>query len=142
MADTENVPPTSSTSRQKPVVKSAKSKTAPSDRKKLQTLQPSGRNQKLLVRHLVVSDLFSSTVSRSEQTVNSGCRGGRRSQSRYSRTRLPPPPRRRRARKRGRFRPRLRPESRPPRWRKRTPPRPGPSRSCYCVILKWYFQIL
>ena len=50
MADTENVPPTSSSSRQKPVVKSAKSKVAPSDRKKLQTLQPSGRNQKLLVR--------------------------------------------------------------------------------------------
>ena len=50
MADTENMPPTSSSSRQKPVVKSAKSKAAPSDRKKLQTLQPSGRNQKLLVR--------------------------------------------------------------------------------------------
>ena len=53
MADTENVPPTSS--RQKPVVKSAKSKVAPSDRKKLQTLQPSGRNQKLLVRKLGAS---------------------------------------------------------------------------------------
>ena len=50
MADTENVPPTSSSSsRQKPVVKSVKSKSVPSDRKKLQTLQPSGRNQKLLV---------------------------------------------------------------------------------------------
>ena len=52
MADTENVPPTSSSSRQKPVVKSvksAKSKSVPSDRKKLQTLQPSGKNQKLLV---------------------------------------------------------------------------------------------
>jgi len=49
MADTENVPPTSSSARQKPVVKSVKSKSVPSDRKKLQTLQPSGKNQKLLV---------------------------------------------------------------------------------------------
>ena len=62
MADTENMPPTSSSSRQKPVVKSAKSKAAPSDRKKLQTLQPSGRNQKLLVRQrsLGLVNFFSS----------------------------------------------------------------------------------